>query len=238
MLPTLLPTLIASVLLTRAQLLPSSNTTRARAQACDTGTSDNSDFGTGEISGSPIYNVLTASLCCKYCGDAASCQAWTWQGYQATLPNYKECHMKSSSSGGGYSYGKTSGRMPAPPPGPGPGPSPGPAPGPTPAPEPSPSGLSGGSLFLILLFCCALPLYIGGGLYYNVKVKQQEMGWTALPHREYWVQLPGLVKDGCLYSYRTLKDRLDGKDQPSDPSLTKGLASAADGALESPAAAE
>jgi len=63
----------------------------------------------------------------------------------------------------------------------------------------SSGGLSGGSLFLILFFV-AVVVYFGGGVAYNVKVKQMAPGKEAIPQLEYWQQLPGLVKDGCKFS--------------------------------------
>jgi len=37
-------------------------------------------------------------------------------------------------------------------------------------------------------------VYVGGGLAYNIKVKEMEPGVDAVMHLEYWKQLPGLVK--------------------------------------------
>jgi len=60
-------------------------------------------------------------------------------------------------------------------------------------------GSSWGTLFLILfpVFCA---LYFGLGYGYNYKYRELR-GVDAVPQLEYWKQLPGLVKDGCKFSY-------------------------------------
>jgi len=60
-------------------------------------------------------------------------------------------------------------------------------------------GMSGGSIFLILLFSC-IPVYIGVGFLYGMKMKQLA-GIEAFPHIAFWRDLPGLVKDGCRYTF-------------------------------------
>lgn len=89
-------------------------------------------------------------------------------------------------------------------------------------------GLSWGSLFLILapIF---IGLYIGAGYYYNYKYKELR-GVQAIPQIEYWKELPGLVKDGCIFSYQQtrifinyLREKHAGA--PADPTLKQALAS-------------
>ena len=46
----------------------------------------------------------------------------------------------------------------------------------------------------------AVAVYFGGGLAYNIRVKGEE-GVAAVPHWDYWILLPGLVKDGCAFFY-------------------------------------
>jgi len=89
-------------------------------------------------------------------------------------------------------------------------------------------GLSGGSLFLILFLGVALPVYLGGGWYYNHKYKELQ-GVEAVPQIEYWRQLPGLVKDGCIFSYKEtnkfikhMSDKHSGAS--ADPALKQALA--------------
>lgn len=98
------------------------------------------------------------------------------------------------------------------------------APGPGPGPGGGSHGLSGGSLFLIL-FAVAIVLYAGGGFAYNVKVKEMEPSIAALPQLEYWKQLPGLVKDGMIFSFEEGQKaylKLRGRSVASD-GLHRGL---------------
>ena len=60
-------------------------------------------------------------------------------------------------------------------------------------------GTSWGTLFMIL-FPLSVALYFGGGYYYNHKYRDMH-GVEAVPQIDYWKQLPGLVKDGCAFSY-------------------------------------
>jgi len=94
-------------------------------------------------------------------------------------------------------------------------------------------GLSWGSLTLILgpIF---IGLYIAAGYYYNYKYKELR-GVEAVPQIEYWRELPGLVKDGCIFSYQQtrrfikyLQDKHAGA--PADPALKQALANDEDGA--------
>merc|ERR1711871_852623 len=66
-------------------------------------------------------------------------------------------------------------------------------------------GLSDGSLFLILTFFVFLPLYLGGGMIYNYKVKEKR-GIEMVPNLEFWRALPGYTKVGCIYSYGKAKE--------------------------------
>lgn len=87
--------------------------------------------------------------------------------------------------------------------------------------------LSWGSISLILFFV-AVVLYIGGGLVYNVKVAKMPLGMRALPQIEYWRELPGLVKDGCWFSWVQAQKAYygvrHGAAPPLDPSLSRRLA--------------
>jgi len=73
-------------------------------------------------------------------------------------------------------------------------------PDPTPTnPTTSSSGMSGGTVFLIIVFS-VLPLYIGLGLVYGYK-KKGVTGMDAFPNVEFWRDLPALVRDGARYSW-------------------------------------
>lgn len=76
----------------------------------------------------------------------------------------------------------------------------------------------------------ALPLTIGAlssADWYNSKYKELR-GVEALPQLEYWRLLPGLVKDGCVFSWqqtRRLIERLTSRErEPVDAALKQALA--------------
>jgi len=90
--------------------------------------------------------------------------------------------------------------------GPGPTPSssggPGPLPpGPTPV---KPSGISGGTVFLIILIV-VIPIYIAAGCVFNIKKREKTFGREACPQWEFWSSIPGLAKDGCKFTYYLIK---------------------------------
>lgn len=88
--------------------------------------------------------------------------------------------------------------------------------------------LSHGSIFLIAFFVGAV-LYVAGGVTYNVKVRARAPTVTdAFPQWEQWRQLPGLVRDGCSFSWEQAQKAYygvrHGSAPPLDPSLTRRLA--------------
>jgi len=64
----------------------------------------------------------------------------------------------------------------------------------------APGPLSWGWITLILLLVALVVYCVGGGVY-NYKYRGEE-GLNIIPQWAYWKTLPGLVKDGCIYSYR------------------------------------
>jgi len=86
--------------------------------------------------------------------------------------------------------------------------------------------LSWGSLSLIFLLVGAT-LYLAGGVGYNVKVGKKQ-GKDAIPQLRYWRQLPGLVKDGCAFSWTMGRKGYyklrHGSAPPLDSSLKQRLA--------------
>ena len=62
------------------------------------------------------------------------------------------------------------------------------------------AGLSIGSLTLILSGVAAF-VYIAAGIFYNHRYREVPLGVGAIPQWAYWKQLPGLVRDGCKFSY-------------------------------------
>eukprot|EP01116_Phalansterium_solitarium_P011763 TRINITY_DN27539_c0_g1_i1.p1 TRINITY_DN27539_c0_g1~~TRINITY_DN27539_c0_g1_i1.p1 ORF type:complete len:238 (-),score=26.74 TRINITY_DN27539_c0_g1_i1:219-932(-) len=75
---------------------------------------------------------------------------------------------------------------------------------PTPSPSPpsgSPGskqagGISGGTIFLIVILCSTV-VYLGAGVAWNYR--RQETGVRLIPQVEFWTSIPGLVKDGALF---------------------------------------
>jgi len=61
----------------------------------------------------------------------------------------------------------------------------------------SKKSLSGGWIFVIILVV-VFSVYMIGGISWN-KYKKNLAGAELLPHRDFWRELPGLTKDGCIY---------------------------------------
>lgn len=73
-----------------------------------------------------------------------------------------------------------------------------------------PSGASGGfSTIFIAATVSSAVVYMVAGIMYQVKVKKMTP-WTkeSMPNREFWSDLPSLVKDGNVYAYQTSKSLL------------------------------
>jgi len=87
--------------------------------------------------------------------------------------------------------------------------------------------LSLGWVLIICIFVLVI-VYVAAGCTYNVKMKKKAVGLGAVPQIEYWKMLPGLVKDGCKYSWTAAKKgyyaQVHGKAPPLDNSLTTRLA--------------
>jgi len=78
------------------------------------------------------------------------------------------------------------------------------------------SGLSGGSVFVIMFFVVGA-MYFGGGIAYKYK-RKGTTGIESIPNIDFWRTLPGLVKDGCRYSwqkacvaYHYIRDRIESR---------------------------
>ncbi len=63
--------------------------------------------------------------------------------------------------------------------------------------------LSAGSIILILLLAVCVPLYVIGGCVYN-RFASGASGVEAFPHIAFWRALPGLVRDGFVFTWRKL----------------------------------
>eukprot|EP01127_Copromyxa_protea_P000425 TRINITY_DN10353_c0_g1_i1.p1 TRINITY_DN10353_c0_g1~~TRINITY_DN10353_c0_g1_i1.p1 ORF type:complete len:243 (-),score=62.48 TRINITY_DN10353_c0_g1_i1:37-765(-) len=66
-------------------------------------------------------------------------------------------------------------------------------------------GLGGGGVFLIILFCVVLPVYLIGGVCWN-KFKEQKEGVELIPNYEFWAASPGYFLAGCTFT----KDKILG----------------------------
>lgn len=64
-------------------------------------------------------------------------------------------------------------------------------------------GLSGGAIFLIILFVCIF-LYVAIGCIVCMK-KYEKRGLDACPHKDFWFAIPGLTKDGCIFTVGKIK---------------------------------
>ena len=99
-----------------------------------------------------------------------------------------------------------------------------------PPPQVVSSGLTWGSYFLIFFFFTGA-VYVGGGAYYNVKYNQKELGVAAVPQIEYWEKVPGLVRDGAIFTMKHTKraaKMAHDKWRGAGPDKTQGLIDPAD----------
>jgi len=69
--------------------------------------------------------------------------------------------------------------------------------------------VSGGWIFIIIL-CVVFPIYFIAGFIYGWKVKGQT-GGEACPNIGFWRNLPGLMKDGTVFTVNKIKSCCGGK---------------------------
>jgi hypothetical protein len=62
-------------------------------------------------------------------------------------------------------------------------------------------GLAGGWIFIIVL-CCVLFVYFVGGFIFLRFYRKEEGIQNQIPQYSFWVSIPGLVKDGCVFTYQ------------------------------------
>ncbi|XP_075264093.1 uncharacterized protein LOC142355980, partial [Convolutriloba macropyga] len=74
---------------------------------------------------------------------------------------------------------------------------------------PSSGGINGGGIFLIIYFV-SIALYLIVGVCYKAFYKGAR-GTEMLPNTEFWLMVPGLIRDGCLYIYRTIASKTCNK---------------------------
>ena len=81
-------------------------------------------------------------------------------------------------------------------------------------------GLSGGSIFLIILLV-AVVLYLVGGVLFN-KYRRGATGTDVLPNKAFWLDLPGLVAEGCRFSWHKIRALAGGARSGSLLSASTG----------------
>jgi hypothetical protein len=68
------------------------------------------------------------------------------------------------------------------------------------------TGLSGGSIFLIIVIP-GLAIYFFGGMLYLGVIKGYR-GKELIPNLEFWLTIPGLVQDGVTFTISKIKEKL------------------------------
>lgn len=64
-------------------------------------------------------------------------------------------------------------------------------------------GLSGGWIFVIIVLVCAFVYFVGGFIY---KTRQKgTSGMESIPNIDFWRQVPGLVKDGAIFTWSKIR---------------------------------
>lgn len=70
-------------------------------------------------------------------------------------------------------------------------------------PKPSDHGLSAGSILLIIFFVGAF-VYLFGGILFS-SVMKGASGFESIPHYEFWLDLPLLIRDGVVFTMNGCK---------------------------------
>jgi len=65
-------------------------------------------------------------------------------------------------------------------------------------------GLSGGSIFVIILFGAFAGYFLGGMAFLAFRGQR---GKNMIPNLEFWMMIPGLVKDGATFTVNKIKSR-------------------------------
>ncbi len=69
-------------------------------------------------------------------------------------------------------------------------------------------GMSGGTIFLIIVIVVTF-VYIVGGCIWNWK-RNEKRGMEACPHRTFWCAIPGYTKDGCMFTWGKIRGLCSG----------------------------
>ena len=70
-------------------------------------------------------------------------------------------------------------------------------------------GMGGGWIFIIILISVAAAYVIGGIVF--LKFVRKHEGAEIVPNREFWLAIPGLVRDGCVWTFGTIKAKVTGQ---------------------------
>lgn len=73
----------------------------------------------------------------------------------------------------------------------------------TPSRSDDSAGLSKGSI-VVIAFSCLLVIYIACGILVNKYARHKE-GKEVFPNYSFWADFPFLIKDGCVFSFQSLK---------------------------------
>jgi hypothetical protein len=82
-------------------------------------------------------------------------------------------------------------------------------------------GLSGGSIFLIILLVVSF-VYVVAGCIWNVKRNSKPFGRESCPNAGFWGALPGHTKAGCAFTYTKLRSLCNGRSTSSAESSGYG----------------
>jgi hypothetical protein len=64
------------------------------------------------------------------------------------------------------------------------------------------SSLSPGSILLIVFFVCVFVYIVGGILF--LRYAREARGIEQIPNYTFWIHIPGLIKDGCLFVFSSI----------------------------------
>eukprot|EP01123_Difflugia_compressa_P003219 TRINITY_DN14108_c0_g1_i1.p1 TRINITY_DN14108_c0_g1~~TRINITY_DN14108_c0_g1_i1.p1 ORF type:complete len:176 (-),score=16.99 TRINITY_DN14108_c0_g1_i1:86-613(-) len=145
----------------------------------------NTDFYGGDLE--KILSVPSVDDCCMKCSTKEHCKAFTYVSYSQL------CMLKVHDSDKRTATGVTSGLLLS-------------AVGSDSGSIAS--GLSGGSIFLIVVFSL-LAIYLIIGVIYN-KLKNDSEGLQLIPNYDGWSKGCGLVQDGLSYTFSKIRNTVSG----------------------------
>ncbi|XP_069114654.1 uncharacterized protein [Argopecten irradians] len=72
------------------------------------------------------------------------------------------------------------------------------------------AGISAGTVLCIIAIV-GIVVYVGAGMAY-MRVKKQATGTGMVPHKDFWTAIPGLIKEGCVFTYQKIRGKISGKE--------------------------